>query len=176
VTTTAQRSIAMPRSPRAQQLADELRRATGELLATLEAASVEQWRLVVRTEGRSVGVVAHHLASGYPQVFQLVELAVAGQPFPPLTQAMIDAGNAQHAEASAGCGKAETIDLLSRNTARVSAAIRELDDEDLALTGSAPYFGPIPISVEQLIMGGLIEHTLEHLGSIRTALATGDGA
>jgi hypothetical protein len=52
---------------RAEALAGKFEAENNELIATVEAASDEQWAAVTSDDGWSVGVVAHHVGSGRPR-------------------------------------------------------------------------------------------------------------
>jgi hypothetical protein len=79
---------------------------------------------------------------------------------------MIDEMNARHASDYAHCSKAETIALLETGAAAAAAVVRGFSDEQLARSGKVLADAP-PMTVEELITGGLITHLDEHLGSIR---------
>jgi len=77
--------------------------------------------------------------------------------------------NAQHAKDYANCTRAETIELHKRGVAAALATIRGLSDEELARSASlAP--GAPPMTVEQIITGGLLHHVDDHFGSIRKTI------
>src|SRR5262249_57286015 len=82
------------------------------------------------------------------------------------TGAMLDQMNAQHARDHADCTRAETLSLFQKGAATASAVVRGLSDDQLAKTGTV--FSDVPpMTAEQLIMGGLVSHIDEHMGSIR---------
>jgi hypothetical protein len=74
--------------------------------------------------------------------------------------------NAAHAKEHANCSKAETIVLLEKGAATAAATVRGLSDDQLAKRGIVFADAP-PMSAEELIMGGLINHIDDHFGSIR---------
>ena len=81
----------------------------------------------------------------------------------------IDEMNAQHAKDYANCTRAETIELHQRGVAAALTTIRGLSDEELARSASlAP--GAPPMTVEQIITGGLLNHVDDHFGSIRKTI------
>ncbi|HZO55606.1 MAG TPA: hypothetical protein VFB63_23050, partial [Bryobacteraceae bacterium] len=53
-------------SKRAEILAERIEQGASALAEFVEGLSEEQWRTVVRPDGRRVGVLVHHVASVYP--------------------------------------------------------------------------------------------------------------
>jgi hypothetical protein len=78
----------------------------------------------------------------------------------------IDEMNAKHAREYATCTKAETIELLRNGVAVAAATVRKLGDEQLTKSGKVVSGAP-PMTVEQLVTGGLLAHIDDHFGSIR---------
>jgi len=78
----------------------------------------------------------------------------------------LDERNAQHAKDFAGCTKEETLALHRKGAAKAASLVRGFSDEQLEKRGVLFTDAP-PMTVEQLIMGALINHTDEHYGSIR---------
>jgi superoxide dismutase len=77
--------------------------------------------------------------------------------------------NARHARDYATYSKAETIELLRKGVAAATAAVRRLSDAQLAKSAKVMSTMP-PMSVEQLVTGGLLAQLDEHFGSIRKAV------
>jgi hypothetical protein len=146
----------------AQQFETKAREA-GTVLETLTDAD---WRKVTAAERWTVGVTAHHLAGAFEAVAGLVTALAAGQSPGAFTTAMLDSMNAQHARDHAGCTKSETLALHQKGAVAAAAVVRGLSDEQLARQGTVFTDAP-PMTVEQLIAAGLINHIDEHYGSIR---------
>ena len=89
---------------------------------------------------------------------------------PPLTQEMLDAGNAEHARQSAGCTKQETVDLLRRGGREAAAILRGLSDEQLDNGAELPLLGGRRMSAAEIVELALIGHPTGHLESIRAAV------
>ena len=81
----------------------------------------------------------------------------------------IDEMNAQHAKDYANCTRAETIELHKKGVVAAAATIRGVSDEDLARTARLAAGAP-PMTVEQIITGGLLHHVDDHFGSIRKTI------
>jgi Mycothiol maleylpyruvate isomerase N-terminal domain len=151
---------------RSEALAQQFEAKVQEAVAVLEELRAADWNKVTEAEQWTVGVTAHHLASGLDPVAGIVSTIVSGQSRGTFTRAMLDELNARHAQEHANCTKAETIALLKRGAASAAAVVRGLHDEQLATSGTVFTDAP-PMTAEQLITGGLIGHIDAHVGSIR---------
>ncbi len=151
---------------RAQKLAERFEQANNDVIAAVERCSPSEWRSQCVNEGRSVGVMAHHIGGGHTAITQLMQAIANGQPLPPLTPEMLDQSNAQHAAQFANCTKDEALALLREGGAHAAGAVRGLSDEQLDRT--ATVFG-MPMSAQQFIENVLIGHPQGHLQSIRMA-------
>ena len=77
--------------------------------------------------------------------------------------------NARHAQEFANCTKVDTVELLRQGVPVAAAAIRAPSDAELDRTGVlAP--GMPPMSAEQIVTSGLLNHIDEHFGSIRKTI------
>ena len=159
---------------RAAALAERIEQGARHLLAAAAAFSAADWRTACPDDGRTVGVLVHHVASAYPVEVELITTALTGGPLVEITSAEVARLNAEHAGANAGCDKAETLALLRRNSAAAAAVVRGLDDEQLDRTAPTVLHLAAPLTVQYLIEQHPIAHPYIHLESIRTALgATG---
>ena len=154
-------------SERARNLAQQLEQANHELVTTIEGLSDAQWRAATPDDGRSVGVVAHHVAASHKTVAGLVSAIAHGQAVPHITMDMIHAGNAEHAKQFAHCTKAETLALLRQNGAAAVATVRALGDAELDRSVTLPMG---PMTAAQVVERILIGHAQGHHASIRQAL------
>lgn len=160
---------------RAQELANRFTEANNALIAAIEKFSEAKWEAICENDGRSVGVLVHHLASTHSFVGGLVKTVAAGQALPLLTVEMVNAGNAQHAQQFANCTKSETLNLLRLNGETTASSILQLNDDQLDLASPFAYIGGKMISVQGLIEDNLIKHIQEHLASIQKAARTANG-
>jgi len=154
-------------SERARNLAQQLEQANHELVTTIEGLSDAQWRAATPDDGRSVGVVAHHVAASHKTVAGHVSAIAHGQAVPHITMDMIHAGNAEHAKQFAHCTKAETLALLRQNGAAAVATVRALGDAELDRSVTLPMG---PMTAAQVVERILIGHAQGHHASIRQAL------
>jgi hypothetical protein len=137
-----------------------------EASALLEKLSDADWRKTTAAEKWTVAATAHHVASSYEPIAQVIKTIAAGQALPHFTRQMLDDMNAQHAKEFADCTKPETIALHTKGAAAAAAAVRGLSDAELAKTGTV-FTGMPPISAEEMVNGALLGHIDEHFGSIR---------
>jgi hypothetical protein len=157
-------------SEAATQLADQLDAVTRDFIGVVQSCTPEQWARTTGSEEWSVGVVAHHVATSYPQFDRLVQALAAGvQTIPPVSAEQLHEGNAKHAREFANAAKPETLALLQNGGNALVGTIRGLSDEQLAIT-TGIFFGG-EMSLTQIIERILIGHPASHLASIRATLA-----
>jgi hypothetical protein len=96
----------------------------------------------------------------------MIKAVAAGESLGAFGLEQLDEMNAQHAKDFANCTKAETIALHKTGVAAGTAAIRGLSDEQLEKSATV-LLGVPPMTAEQLIASGLLNHIDEHFGSIR---------
>lgn len=154
---------------KSEALAKQLEAKAQDVLATLEQLSDADWKKVTDAEKWSVGVTAHHLAGALEPVSNIMKAMVAGQSLDDFRLDRLDEFNAQHAKDYATCTKAETIELHKKSAAVAAAAIRALNDNQLAKSGTLVTGAP-PMTAEQVITSGLLNHIDEHFGSIRKTI------
>jgi DinB superfamily len=151
---------------KSDSLATQFESKAQDAVALVEKLSDGEWKKVTAAERWSVGVTAHHLAGAYEAVAGIVRTLASGQSVPNFTTAMLDQMNAQHAKEHAACTRTETLALFRKGAAAAAPVVRGLSDEELAKSGTVFADAP-PMTVEQLVLLGLINHTDEHMGSIR---------
>ena len=157
-------------SKRAVALAERVERGARELMAVVEGCSEADWQTVCPDEGRTVGVLAHHVGSLYPVEMDLVKVLSSGQAIAGVTWEMVDQMNAEHAEDQGKVTREETLELLRRNSAAVADAIRELSDEQLDKAAPVSLNWDAPLTTQYFIEEHPMSHAFAHLSSIRAAL------
>ena len=157
-------------SQRAQALADRLQQGAQALASFVESLSDAEWRTKVPKDGREVGVIAHHVASVYPIEIQLAQKMAAGKPIAGVTWDGIAEMNATHAGEHTGVGKAETLELLRRNSQVAADAVRAFSDEQLDTAVSLSLNGDAPLTAQFLLEDHAVRHSFHHLAVIRKAL------
>lgn len=154
---------------RGRRLADELAELTDEVAGVITGITGEQWRLPCHNEGRSVGIVAFHIADGYRYALAILDAAASGQPYPAWVGRTPEQGaaiNARQADEQAGATRDEVLALLHANAASADVFLRNLSDAQLDAT---PVFAPGK-TTEHLIRSVILGHPRGHLPSIVASL------
>ena len=152
-----------------EALAKQFEAKAQEATAVFERLSEADWKKVSPGEKWSVGVIAHHIAQSHMGIAGLIKSRASGHHTASISMDDINAGNAQHAKDFATVGKNETVALHKKNAAEAATIVRGLDDASLGR--SAPALkGMPPMTTEQAVVGILIGHMEDHLGSIRKTI------
>jgi hypothetical protein len=157
---------------RADALAERLEQGARALEAAAIALTDREWRAVMPGDGRTIGVVVHHVASIYPLEIELAQALAAGKPIAGVTWAAVHELNAQHAMENRAVTKEAAIDLLRRNSAAAAAAIRSLRDADLDTAATVSLNADAPLTCQFFLEDHAVRHSYHHLARIRAALAT----
>ena len=81
-----------------------------------------QWTAPVAEEGRSVGVLVHHVATMYPLETELAQAIAKGQAVTGVTWELVAEINDKHALEHAQPDRMVTLALLRRNSAAAATA------------------------------------------------------
>ena len=155
----------------AQALAERLEQGA-QSLATLASGLTEpQWQARIPHDGRTIGVVVHHVASMYPLEIQLAQAMAAGQAVEGVYWDNVHEINAKHAVEYSGVTKDAALDLLRRNSAAAAAAIRALSGEQLATAVRVSLYGDAPLTCQFMLEDHAVRHSYHHLAKIRGALS-----
>jgi hypothetical protein len=158
---------------RAESLAGRIEEGAAGLAAFAEGLSEAEWVAPVREsgkDGRSVGVIVHHVASVYPIEIDLARAVASGKAITDVTWEAVADMNAKHAHGQAGVAKAVALELLRRNSREAAAAVRAFTDDDL--DRAAPFslsFGA-PVTAQFVIEDHALRHSWHHLARIRKTL------
>lgn len=157
-------------SKRADALAERIQQGAQALAALAEDLSDSEWLTFVPDEGRSVGVLVHHVASMYPAEVDLARSLASGKPIEGVTPEIVDQMNAEHAEAHATVSQQETLELLRRNSQAAADAIRQFSDEELDQAAPISLNADAPLTAQFFIEDHALRHSFHHLAGIRAAL------
>lgn len=164
-------SPAARRSVRAAALADRIEAGAAALAAFAEQLSGTEWQTPVSTtDGRTVGVIVHHVASMYPIEVDVARKVAVGTPVLDVTWEAVAGINAAHARENRAITKGVALDLLRRNSREAAAAVRQFSDAEL--DRAAPFslsFGA-PMTAQFVIEDHALRHSWHHLAGIRKAL------
>ena len=154
----------------ANALAERLEQGARALIAFASGLTADEWKAQMPHDGRTIGVIVHHVASVYPIEIQLAQTVAQGQAVTGVVPKDIDDMNAKHAAENAAVTKEAAIDLLQRNSAAAAAAIRALTDEQLAAAAPVSLYGDAPLTSQFVLEDHAVRHSYHHLSRIRKAL------
>lgn len=156
---------------RAEALADRIEAGAGLLADFAEQLTDAEWVMPVSTtDRRTVGVIVHHVASVYPIEVGAARAIAGGNAVTDVTWEAIADMNAKHAIDQVGTSKADTLELLRRNSREAAAAVRTFTDAEL--DQAAPFslsFGA-PVTAQFVVEDHALRHSWHHLAKIRKAV------
>ena len=157
-------------SVRAGALAERLERGANTLANLAASLSDAEWNTRLPGDGRTVGVVVHHVANVYPLEIQLALKVADRHRITGVTMEDVHAMNAKHAVDFDAVTRAIAIDLLRRNSAAAAAAIRNLTDEQLAHAELVSLYDDAPVTCQFVLEDHAVRHSYHHLAGISRAL------
>lgn len=136
------------------------------------AASLDdaEWQLKIPHDGRSVGVVVHHVANMYPLEIQLAGALAGGGAIEGVTWADVHAVNAAHAREYAGVDKATALAALQAASTAAAAAVRALTDEQLDRAAPVSLNANAPLTCQFFVEDHALRHSYHHLAGIRATV------
>jgi hypothetical protein len=156
---------------RAAALADRLEAGAQALAQLATGLSDRQWQTRLPGDGRTVGVVVHHVASIYPLEIELAQRLAAGEPITGVRWSDVHALNARHAAENAAPARDTTIALLVANSGNAAAVIRALSDAELDRAAGISLNDDAPLTCQFMLEDHAVRHSYHHLAAIRAALA-----
>jgi hypothetical protein len=157
-------------SNRSEVLAARLEQGVRELTALARTLTDEQWKTKIPHDGRTVGVVVHHVGTMYPIEIELAQKLGAGQAVEGVTWDAVHELNANHARENAACTKEEAIALVEKNSAAAAAAVRALSDEQLDRAAGLSLNSDGPRTCQFMLEDHAVGHAWHHLLKIRRAI------
>jgi hypothetical protein len=157
-------------SRRTRALAGRLEQGARALETAVSTLTEAEWQIPIPGDGRSVGVVVHHVASMYPLEIELAQQLAAGTPIVGVTVEVVNGINARHAKEHRGVTKEEALDLLRRNSAAATAAICALSVEDLDRAAPVSLYANAPLTCQFFLEDHAVRHSYHHLARIRAVL------
>jgi len=154
---------------RAEVLAGRVE-AGAELLATYaEGLSDTEWNARVR-DGRTVGVIVHHVANMYPIEIDVARSIAGGKAVEGVTWEAVAEINAKHAVEQSKVGRAEALELLRKNSREAAAAVRKFSDAELDTAAGFSLSFDAPMTAQFVVEDHALRHAWHHLARIRQAL------
>ena len=163
---------APPTSRRANALAERLEQGARALEASASALTETEWQTRIPGDGRTIGVVVHHVATMYPLEIQLAQALAGGKPITGVTWDVVHELNATHATTNQAVTKSAAIELLRRNSTAAAAALRALSDEELDRAATVSLNADAPLTCQFFVEDHAVRHSYHHLARIRAALAS----
>lgn len=157
---------------RADALADRLEQGANTLADLAATLTDAEWRVRLPGDGRTVGVIVHHVATMYPLEIELAQAVAAGNAITGVTWEAVHDINATHASEHGGTTREEAITLLRRNSALAAGAIRGLRDEELDCAAPNSLYHDTPLTCQFFIEDHAMRHSWHHTAGIRRALAS----
>jgi DinB superfamily len=170
---TALESKGESMSRRAELLAARIEEGANGLAAFAEKLSDAEWKSPGSTGGsdrRPVGVVIHHVASVYPIEVDLAKTIGSGKAVTEVTWEAVAELNAGHSKEKTGVGKAETLELLRKNSREAAAVVRAFTDEQLDTAAPFGLSYNAPVTAQFVIEDHAVRHSWHHLAKIKKAL------
>jgi uncharacterized damage-inducible protein DinB len=156
-------------SERAAALADELQRAIDEVDRFIDEVSDEGWQATCPGEQCTVAALICHIGNANTGMMDsLIKPVAEGTPRPAFSAEDLHRWNAQANQQFASATREQARELLRTGAAPAIAYVRGLTDEQLATTFDLP-MRPEPVTLEAMVVHGLIGHPREHLASARAA-------
>jgi hypothetical protein len=164
------RKVNFMMSQRSNVLAERLEEGARNLAAFASTLTPAQWETRVPKDGRTVGVIVHHVANMYPIEIQIAQAVAAGQPVAGVTWDDVHGINAAHAKEFASVTKDEALALLKTNSAAAAAAIRALTSEQLDKANAVSLNNDAPLTCQFVLEDHAVRHSFHHLAVIKRAL------
>lgn len=160
-------------SARAEALARRIEEGADNLASFAEGLSQMEWDRAVEEggkNGRTVGLVVHHVAIVYPIEIELAQAIAHGTAVTDVTMEVVAELNAKNAREHAGVTKAEVLQLLRRNSREAAAAVRAFTDDELDTAAPFSLVYGAPVTAQFVIEDHALRHSWHHLARMRKAL------
>lgn len=158
---------------RAELLADRIEEGAARLADFAGRLTEAEWSMPTTEggkQGRSVGVIVHHVASIYPIEVSVAQAVASGKSVTDVTWDLVAEINAKHAADNSTVGQAETIELLRKNSKEAADAVRALSEEELDRATPFSLNLGAPMTAQFVIEDHAVRHSWHHLARLRKAL------
>lgn len=159
-------------SSKAELLSERIIEGANSLASFAEGLSDSDWKLPVVGDGRTVGVVIHHVASTYPLEIELAQVLASGNPIKEATMKVVDQMNADHNRENKDVRKQEALELLKRNSKFAADSVKVFTDEELENSATVSLYADAPLTAQFFIEDHALRHSFHHLERIRQTLKT----
>lgn len=159
---------------RAEQLAIRIEEGAAAFAAFAEGLTDIQWRTVVPGDGRTMGVLVHHVASMYPIEMDVIRMGLLGEPIRDVTWEKVAQINAGHAKANPTPDRDEAIALLLRNAKECAQGVRLLTGEELSRAVPFSLSYGATVTVQFIIEDHPLRHPWHHMARMRATILAGN--
>ena len=151
-------------------MAARLEQGASALAEFASSLTEAEWNAVVPRDGRTVGVIVHHVANMYPLEVQLAMLLADGKSIAGVMWDDVHAVNATHAAEYSAVTKSVARELLLRNSAIAADTIRKLSDWQLDRAAPVSLNSDAPLTCQFFLEDHAVRHSYHHLARLRAAL------
>lgn len=155
---------------RALALAERLTQGASSLANYAQNLSDSEWGIPVAGDGRSIGVVIHHVAHVYPTEIKLAQVLASGEAITGATMEVINQMNAEHAKEFTSVSKTETLELLKHNSQVAAKSIEQFTNEELESSAPVSLYAEAPLTAQFFIEDHALRHSYHHLAKIKETL------
>lgn len=160
-------------SRRAELLADRIEEGAARLADFAGRLTDAEWsRPTIEggRQGRTAGVIVHHVATMYPIEIGVAQSVASGKSVTDVTWDLVAGINRKHAIESANVGRAETIELLLKNSRAAADAVRVLSDEELDCAAPFSLNSGAPVTAQFVVEDHAMRHSWHHLARLQEIL------
>ena len=155
---------------RANALAERLLLGANTLATFAEGLSGSEWNQPVLGDGRTIGVVVHHVANVYPLEIELAQVLASGNPITEATMDVVNQMNADHAKEFADISKREAIQLLRQNSKMAADTVRAFTDAELDNSATVSLYANAPLTTQFFIEDHALRHSFHHFDKIKKTI------
>lgn len=155
---------------RSLDLASRLEAGAAALVQYAASLTDAEWRLAIPHDGRTVGVVVHHVANMYPLEIQLAQAVAAGKAVEGVSWDDVANVNAAHAKENAAVDKATAIAAVKASSTAAATAIRAFSNEQLDLAAPVSLNANAPLTCQFVLEDHAVRHSYHHLAKIRATV------
>jgi DinB superfamily len=159
-----------PVSKRSEALAQRIEQGARDLAKFAEGLSDADWQKPVPQDGRTVGVIVHHVGNMYPIEVQLAQVLASGKAVEGVSWDDVAKLNHGHSHDKANVSKTEALDFLRKNSQAAADAVRTLTDEQLDSAAGVSLNAGAPLTCQFFIEDHALRHSFHHLAKIKAAL------
>lgn len=157
-------------SQRANVLAERILQGAKALADYAHGLTDAQWTTPILPDGRTAGVLVHHVANMYPIELDLARMLAKGQSITDVTWPVVAEINAKHAHEQKSVSRSDALALLKANSQAAADAVRTFTDAELDSAAPLSLNYGAPMTAQFWIEAHPLYHSFHHLGTMRAVL------